>query len=313
MKFNKPKFWRTKYNFFSILLMPISIVYFFLLIIKKKLTKQSNFNIPIVCIGNIYLGGTGKTPTSIFLANEISKLGKKTVILRKYYKDQVDEYNLIKSKFKNLIVTKNRQEGIIEAEKQKYDIVILDDGYQDFKIKKDLNIICFNTNQLDGNGLFLPSGPLRESLNSLKEANIVLINGEKNLEFEKKILNINKDLKIFSSYYRATNVDQFKNKDLVAIAGIGNPENFKKILEEYDLNIKDYLTFPDHYEFSKEEFEKIVQNVKNKNYQIITTEKDFYKVKEFDIKDVNYLKLSLEIEKKEEFMKLINEVYAKKD
>ena len=204
-----------------------------------------------MCIGNIYLGGTGKTPTSIFLANEISKLGKKTVILRKYYKDQVDEYNLIKSKFKNLIVTKNRQEGIIEAEKQKYDIVILDDGYQDFKIKKDLNIICFNTNQLDGNGLFLPSGPLRESLNSLKEANIVLINGEKNLEFE-KILNINKDLKIFSSYYRATNVDQFKNKDLVTIAGIGNPENFKKILEEYDLNIKDYLTFPDHYEFSKE-------------------------------------------------------------
>ena len=84
-------------------------------------------------------------------------------------------------------------------------------------------------------------------------------------------------------------------------------------MEEYDLNIKEHLTFPDHYEFSKEEFEKIVQNVKNKNYQIITTEKDFYKVKEFDIKDINYLKLSLEIEKKEEFMKLINEVYAKKD
>ncbi len=309
MKFNKPKFWQTKYNFFSILLMPISLIYFLLFIIKKKISRQKRFKIPIVCIGNIYLGGTGKTPASIFIANEISNLGKRPVILRKYYKDQFDEYNLIKSKFKNLIVTKNRQEGITEAEKQKYDVVILDDGFQDFRIKKNLNIICFNTNQLVGNGFILPSGPLRESLNSLKDANIILINGEKNLEFEKKIFNINKNLKIFYSNYRAINVDQFKNKDLLAISGIGNPENFTKILKVNNLSIKEHKIFPDHYEFSKTEFEKIVNTAKNKNYQIITTEKDFYKLKDFDIKDLNYLKLSFEIEKKDELIKLVNKIY----
>ncbi len=312
MKLNKPKFWEKK-NIISILLLPLSIAYLLIFSLVKKITKPKEFNIPVLCVGNIYLGGTGKTPTSIFIADEISNLGRKPVILRKYYKDQFDEYNLIKSKFRNLIITRNRQDGIAEAEKQKYDAVILDDGFQDFRIKKNLNIICFNTNQLVGNGFILPSGPLRESLNSLKDANIILINGEKNLEFEKKIFNINKSLKIFYSNYKAINVDQFKNRDLLAISGIGNPENFIKILNINDLSIKEHKIFPDHYEFTKTEFEKIVETAKNKNYQIITTEKDFYKLKEFGIKDLNYLKLSLEIEKKDEFIKLINRIYDKKN
>ena len=198
------------------------------------------------------------------------------------------------------------------AEKD-YDVVILDDGFQDHKIKKNLNIICFNSNQLVGNGFTLPSGPLRESLNSLKDVKIVIINGTRNFEFEKKILKINKNLKIFNSFYKPNNVDQFKNKNLLAIAGIGNPENFFRILKENSLDIKEQLIFPDHYQFTKAEFKEIAENAKEKNYQIITTEKDFYKVKDFDIKGLKYLKVSLEINKKDELIKLINEIYDKKN
>ena len=104
--------------------------------------------------------------------------------------------------------------------------MILDDGFQDYTIKKDIKIICFNQNQLIGNGLVLPAGPLRESLISLKDAQIVLINGNKDNYFEKKILNIIEKLKIFYFSYKATNAEEFSSKKLFALAGIGSPENF---------------------------------------------------------------------------------------
>ena len=186
MKLNKPKFWDTKLSLFAILLIPFSLVFILIIYLKKKFTHVLKFDIPIICVGNIYIGGTGKTPTSIFIANELSRLGKKPVILRKFYKNHIDEHTLIKGNFENLILKNNRISGIQEAIEMNYDTVILDDGFQDYKIKKNLNIICFNQKQLIGNGLVLPSGPLRENLNALKDANIILINGTKNTIFENK-------------------------------------------------------------------------------------------------------------------------------
>ena len=241
MKLNKPKFWDNKIGFYSILLFPLSIIFLLVTFFKKGFSKEVGFQIPIICVGNIYIGGTGKTPSSIFLANELSKMGRKPVILRKYYQSHRDEYDLIKSKFKNLILIKDRKQGIIEAQKSNNDTVILDDGFQDFKIKKDLNIICFNSNQLLGNGLILPSGPLRQNLSALKNANIILINGDQDKKFEEKILKVNNDLKIFYSFYEPENIDQFKGKKLLAIAGIGNPENFFQMIEKNGLTIQKFL------------------------------------------------------------------------
>jgi tetraacyldisaccharide 4'-kinase len=308
MKLSKPKYWDTKFNLISILLLPITLVTLLVIFFKKKFTIKKKFNLHLICVGNIYIGGTGKTPAAILLANELLKLKKKTAIVRKFYKSHIDEHNLIKETFKNLILNKNRISGIMEAEKASYDTVILDDGFQDYRIKKDLNIICFNQNQLIGNGFLLPSGPLRESLNSLKDAHIILINGEKDNKFEQKILNINEKLKIFYSNYKPINVDQFKNKKLLAIAGIGNPSNFFKLLEKNNLLIKKKLIYPDHYEFTDNELQNIISEAKEKNYEIIMTEKDYYKIKHFN-NEINFLKVSLEIEKKEEFMKEIIKTY----
>ena len=87
MKLDKPKFWDYKYNFLTIILLPISYLVLVFIFLKKKLKKEIKFKIPVICIGNIYIGGTGKTPTSIFLAKELNKLGKKTAIVRKFYKN----------------------------------------------------------------------------------------------------------------------------------------------------------------------------------------------------------------------------------
>tara|TARA_B100001057_G_scaffold301360_1_gene301549 strand:- start:1040 stop:1969 length:930 start_codon:yes stop_codon:yes gene_type:complete len=306
---NKPKFWDKKIGLISIVLLPLSFIYNLIIFFKKKFTKMIKFETPIICIGNIYIGGTGKTPTSIFLANELKKIGKKPAIIRKYYKSHTDEYNLIRNYFKNLIINNDRVSGLLEAKNNGYNILILDDGLQDYRIKKSLSIVCFNQNQLIGNGLVLPSGPLRESLSSLKNTNIVIINGKNNLSFEEKILKINKDLNIFYSSYKPMNIDQFKNKKLLAIAGIGNPENFFQLLKENNLTLKKKRIFPDHYQFSKKEIQNIVNEAKIDNYQIIMTEKDYYKIKDFKIEGIEYLKVSIEIENIEKILKLIEEIY----
>lgn len=307
----KPKFWDRKISYVAILLIPLTVIFIFVTFLKKKLSKSRKFKIPIICIGNIYLGGTGKTPLSILLANEISKLNKKPVILRKYYKNHNDEYNLIKNHFKSLIVSKNRLVGLNEAEKSGYDFAILDDGLQDYSIKKDLKIVCFNSNQLIGNGLVLPSGPLRESFSSLIDADIVIINGEKNQEFEKKILNINKEIDIFYSYYKPLNLDQFKNKKLFAIAGIGNPENFFRLIKKNNLQIYKEKKFPDHYNFSKTEIQKIIDDAEKNNCQIIMTEKDYFKMNINEFKKIDYLRVAIEIDNKQKLLDKINTYYVK--
>lgn len=309
MKLNKPKFWDTKFSLTAIFFIPMTLVTLLVNTVKIKFTKSMKFNIPIICIGNIYIGGTGKTPTSVYIAKELTKLGKKPAVIRKFYKDHEDEYLLIRKYFKNLIINKSRVTAVQEAEKKNFDIVILDDGFQDYKIKKNLNILCFNENQFIGNGFVLPSGPLRENLSSLKRAEIILINGNKNTEFENKILNINKNLSIFYAKYKPENIDEFKNKRLLAVAGIGNPDNFFKILLDNNLNIEKKLIFPDHYEFSKNEIKNIINEAYENEYEIIMTEKDYFKVKNFNLEKIKYLKVSLEINEKERLFKKITKLY----
>ena len=311
MKLNKPKFWNTKYSFITILLIPVTLIIILIIFLKKKFTRRIHFNIPIICVGNIYIGGTGKTPTSIYIAKELTELGKKPAILRKYYKDHRDEHNLIREKFNNLILNKNRLAGIKEAVKMNFDTVILDDGFQDYQIKTNLNILCFNQNQLIGNGLVLPAGPLREKLNSLKDADVILINGKKNIDFEKKILKINNNLEIFYSSYKPIDIDQFKEQKLFVIVGIGNPDNFIKLLLDNGLNIEKKLIFPDHYEFTQAEISNIIADAKKNNFQVLMTEKDYYRINHLkhELGKIKYLKVSLTIDGKEKLLKTIFKLY----
>tara|TARA_B100000212_G_scaffold296412_1_gene239753 strand:+ start:134 stop:1066 length:933 start_codon:yes stop_codon:yes gene_type:complete len=309
MKLFKPKFWKSNKNFFTVLLIPLSLITWIYIILKKTFIQKVKFNIPVICVGNIFIGGTGKTPLSIHIARKLSENGKNPAIVRKYYKSHKDEHKMIISYYNKLILNLNRSKGIYEALEKGYDAVILDDGFQDYKIKKNLSIICFNSNQLIGNGYLFPSGPLRESLGSLRNANILIINGDKSLNFEQKILKIQKDLKIYYSNYKPLNIQEFKNKKLLVISGIGNPENFFKILKDNQMNIQKKMVYPDHYEFTKNEMLKIIEYAKKNDFQIVMTEKDYYKIKDFSLENIKYLKVKLEIEKEEEFIKNVMKAY----
>ena len=113
--------------------------------------------------------------------NSLIENKKKPALVKKYYKNQLDEQNQIRSSLDCMILNKSRIKAIEEAENKKFDLIVLDDGYQDLSFKKDMNIICFSSNQSIGNGFVIPSGPLRENLNTLKKADVALINGEKNI------------------------------------------------------------------------------------------------------------------------------------
>ena len=132
-------------------------------------------------MGNIYLGGTGKTPLSIFLAKELTLREKYPAIIKKYYKNQTDEHDFIKDKFNSLFLNKNRITAIKSALKKDHNLIILDDGFQDFSIKKNLSILCFNSEQLLGNEMILPCGPLREKFDSINKAQIIVLTVEKTL------------------------------------------------------------------------------------------------------------------------------------
>ena len=175
MMIKKPKFWDKKTpNFFAYFLLPISKIVS--LLIKLKSKENLRFaNIKIICVGNIYVGGTGKTPLSIKISKLLNKNNFSSTVVKKFYKEQKDEQLLI-SKKTNLINKKNRKDCIDNAINKGFKYAIFDDGLQDYSIRYDLKICCFNSNNWIGNGLVIPAGPLREKINSLKNFDIVFLN-----------------------------------------------------------------------------------------------------------------------------------------
>ncbi len=308
MKFFKPKFWdRNKISFFSILLFPITLLIKLLNLVKKITTRTRKFSIPIICVGNVYLGGTGKTPLCIEIFIILKNLNKNPVFIRKKYSSFQDETNLQKQ-VGPLYESKKRIDALNKAIYNKADIAILDDGFQDFSIKKDLSIVCFSEKQWIGNGLVIPSGPLREDLSALNRANWVVINGKKNTNIENEILKKDKTIKIFYTKYKAQNINEFKNEKVVCFAGIANPDSFFNLLKDNNINILEKISFPDHYNYSDNELENLVNKAKENNATLLTTEKDFFRIEENHRKNIKHLKIKVEIENKKQFIEEINKI-----
>ena len=310
MNFKKPKFWDyKKVSFLAFLLLPLSVIYQFFYWIAKIFKTAKKFNIPIICVGNIYLGGTGKTPLAREIYDIFKSLKKNPAFVKKSYYYLNDEIEML-NKTGAIFTSKKRTTSISNSIKDNHNLVILDDGFQDYSIKPNFSILCFNSKQLIGNGLVIPSGPLRESFSSIKRADCIFINGDKNLEFEDKIKKINQNTKIFYSRYKIKKLDKFINKKIVAFAGIGNPQNFFDLLKENNLDIEKTISFPDHHNFSENELNSILEN--NKDYKndilFLTTEKDFFRINEKIKRNFEYAEIELIIEKKDEFINLITKI-----
>ena len=284
---------------------PVIINNLFLNIQKKyKFSK-----IKTVCIGNIYLGGTGKTPLTIKLFNIIKKMGFDVITAKKFYSNQVDEQSLLKAKTKN-IVSKRRIDAINQAVNNSNQVIIFDDGLQEKKIDYDLKIVCFKKKNWIGNGQLIPSGPLREKIENLKNYDIVFLNGkDDNTENIREIIHrLNPKIEIFESDYIIQNLKELDiNSNYLIFSGIGDPVSFKEILLENNISVVKEIIFPDHYKYKKKDIENILQESKKLNAKILTTEKDFIKLSVDDVREINFLKIELKIVKEEKFINFIND------
>ena len=310
MIFLKPKFWDKKKfpSLISLLLLPISLIVVIKNYYENSKLKKNFYDFRTICVGNIYIGGTGKTPLVNNLANHFKKKFK-TFIIKKGYSSHLDEKQLLESNHK-VIFEKTRELSLLKAEQEKAEIIIFDDGLQEKTINYDLKIVCFNSLKLDGNGLVIPAGPLRERLNSIKNYDIILINGNTNKEsknFIDKIKNINPNIRIFTAKYVPKNFSKLKKKKFFIFSGIGNPHTFSDTLKNMKIKFYGYKKFPDHFEYKESDLQKLKELAKLKGCELLTTEKDYLRLKKSFRKNINFLKVELVIDQEKKFYKYLKE------
>ena len=307
MNLKKPKFWNYKKpNLKAYLLYPIAL---FIEIVKKLYPKSNKkkFKIKTVCIGNIYLGGTGKTSLSIKLNKLLNNRNIKSCFIKKYYKKQIDEQKILE-KNGTLFVSSKRVDAIQQAESQNYDIAILDDGLQDKTIDYDISFVCFNNINWIGNGMTLPAGPLRENMSIIKNYDHIFLNGNlENIDYlTQEIYKISSTINIHLGKYVPINLDEFKkNKKYLVFSGIGNHQTFISMIKKNGLEVLKDLEFSDHYAYKKEDIDKILNEASNLNCEIITTEKDFHRLNNYNVSGIKIMKVELKIIDEDKLIKSI--------
>tara|TARA_Y100001935_G_scaffold252832_1_gene257596 strand:- start:1075 stop:2031 length:957 start_codon:yes stop_codon:yes gene_type:complete len=310
MKFKKPYFWDYKKpNLIAYLLTPLNFIFKINNIILNVIPKKKYQNIKTICVGNIYIGGTGKTPTVIKLY-EIFKNNKlKVSTAKKYYLDQEDENTILKNR-SEFITLNNRQKIVQKAIKENYELLIFDDGLQDRQIDYDFKLVCFDSKNWIGNGFLIPSGPMRETIYSLKKYDAVILKNvykksDQN-EIYESIKKINPKIKIFNSYLKIKDKNEFDlNDKFLIFSGIGNNNSFKDLLIENRFNVIEEIVFPDHFNYKTHDISNLLKVAKNKNLKILTTEKDYVKIPKNLRENINFIKIDLEILEQKQLTELI--------
>jgi tetraacyldisaccharide 4'-kinase len=301
--------------------------YFFLYQRKKfnSLRKQKKLPFPVASVGNLTLGGTGKTPFALELAMASKARGFKPIVLTRGYKGKLKGPVMVSSEHKTidvgdepLVMVSERirvfkgidryETGIFAIEKLNLTekdkaFFILDDGFQHWRLHRDLDILLIDGMKGFGNYRLFPLGPLRSPLQEISLADMVFITKKENDELRKELIKYGAK-SIYYAPFKITalkdnegNTLDAKGKTAFVFAGIGNFEYFLEILRKIDIKILNYRKFIDHKNYTKKTIQKLIKNGKNADI-FITTKKDFIKLKKY-IKIFNgklhYLQISMEI------------------
>lgn len=300
--FKEPEFWYEgkdgKTTISSCLLRGISSLYDLAGKIRKTVTKTRSIDIPVICVGNIVVGGSGKTPFAIFLCellrNELQfnnpffisrgysgKAKNGTVIYRDsdLYANIAGDEPLLLARYAPVVIHKNRYDAAKKAKNLGADIIIMDDGLQNPTLHQDIKIVMINAERGFGNKKIFPAGPLRESIEKgLNKADIIVING-KSEQSTDIVSVIPKHKEIFYSTLAVS--DSFETdleKNYIAFCGIANPKGFISTIKEIGIKPKEFLTFPDHHLFTEKDIERIADCCRKHNASALTTEKDYVRL-----------------------------------
>ena len=310
MILKKPKFWDFKKpNFFAYLLYPFTIFVEINNIISSLIPKKKFTEIKTLCVGNLYVGGTGKTPTSLLLYNLLKKMNINPVTAKKFYNNQMDEQKLLKDN-SNFISLTDRKKIVKKAIEMKFDMIIFDDGLQEKWIDYDIKFACFDSEKWIGNGHLIPSGPLREKIDTIKNYHGIFlktVNEDSNLDYIfNKIRNINPNIEIFETNIEIKNINKFNiDKNYIIFSGIGNPDSFKKLLLKNQFKIIEEITFPDHYNYQDKDISEIINKANSNNAEIITTEKDFKRIPQKFKEKISFLEINIKIKDETKLVKFL--------
>ncbi len=285
---------------------------------KRSLKTQKRLRHRVISVGNMTLGGTGKTPLVIALALEALKRGFKPCILTRGYKGRVrypsfvsrgngplmsisqagDEPVLMAQKLRNVEIIKGRNRYEAGLLSEKADLFILDDGFQHRRLYRDMDIVLIDALRGFGNGRLFPIGPLREPLSELGRADMIVItrgNHDENVNLIKKTLSKtfqNLTPSVYTAHHKPSffmdnkgnryDINDISGKKVFAFCGIGNPDAFIHTLQSTGANITGVKQFKDHCNYRKSDIIKLLKEAhRNQADWLVTTEKDIIKIKEF--------------------------------
>ena len=291
--FKAPKFWYQKKDTFrSNILYPLSLIFRFGTKLRNIISKKNNISIPIICIGNIVIGGAGKTPVALkigkllklqgynphFVSRGYGGLEKNNTLVKNWHSAKsVGDEALLLAEIAPTWVGDNRNKSFQLAKENGADCIIMDDGFQNPTLQKDFSIVVINGEQGFGNKRVIPSGPLRESIaRGLSRTNLIIVIGEITNDVKKKIAN-NVPI-IYANFEISKNNQIFKNQKIIAFAGIAYPEKFYNSLKDQGGVIEKEVSYPDHHIFDENDVLYLAELANKKKSILVTTKKDFVRI-----------------------------------
>ena len=315
-----PKFWYKDKGLLSVLLSPLSFFYAWVsrLVYNHRVSKAIKSAAKVICVGNVSIGGSGKTPVVESLCKFFDKTSYTHCVVSRGYggekigplivdvqrdtsKDVGDEPMMLAQQGHSVWVGKNRKVTIEHAEDMAQ-VILMDDGFQNPSVEKDVNILVFDGGVGIGNGFHLPAGPLREGLDTaLKRSDAVVIIGSDKTNLIMRLRRENTDIPIFKAYMIPDKnvIRRIQKKRVVAFAGIGRPEKFFQMLRNYGIKIVQSFSFADHTSYSEWELMRVMAH-KN-TATIVTTTKDYVRVPARYKPFVTVVPAHLEYEDEKEF------------
>ena len=295
MKLKAPAFWYEKQHLFSNLLTPLSFLYEWGQ--KKHSRNQETFraSIPIICVGNLTVGGSGKTPCVQSLLELIKdcQIAKNPCILSRgyggtknnHFVSEEDTYHdvgdepFLLSGIAPVMVAQNRAEGAKLIAEKGHDMIIMDDGYQNQQLYKDLSFLVVDGKVGFGNQKLLPAGPMRETLESgLERASALIIINEDSYGIRSLLPS---SLPVFEAVIEPDRKNIRTEERYIGFCGIAHPQKFQRTIEAMSIDLVELIDYPDHYNYSRQDITTLLNKAKNQDARLVTTEKDYVRLLQY--------------------------------
>ena len=320
-KFKTPMFWQKK-GLLSYLLWPLSGLYRVGTCVDRFLKQKEQYrpSIPVISVGNINVGGSGKTPIVSMLAEHFTEKGYTVAIICRGYGAQIhtshqvvkgdnstkvgdEPYMLFKQKTAAQVwIGRDRRESAKNAEKNGATLIILDDGFQHWRLARDVNIVAMGPGGI-GNGFVLPAGPLRELEDSLSRADLVV-----SLKSQGFTTPLSHNVQVERGLNSA-DVAPLLGRDVFAFCGIGHPQQFYKQLAEAEVKVVGRKTYPDHYPYNENDLRELVNRASGA--QLVTTEKDAVKLSADFSKRVRVVRPSFDENSRKEIIAMVEKLLSR--